>query len=101
MFLQRTQTVSFDPANKEHRAAARLYLKRKSWADSPLRFSHDATYGSVSSQVESKLLNWYADQEEAKLNKSKKVKEAAVGSKELAFAMMGIASEYPPLRKVG
>ncbi len=71
MFLQRTQTVDFDPNNKEHRDAVRQFLKRKTWADSPIRFSHDAAYGSVASQVESKLLRWYVDQEEAKGEKKK------------------------------
>ena len=100
MYLKKTDTVVFDPANKEHRAAVICFLKRRAWADSPIRFTHDPAYGSVSDQVQSKLLVWYASQEEAKLRKRADRKEAMSfeASKELAFQMAGIASEYQPSR---
>jgi len=74
-----------------------------------LRFTHDATYGSVAGQVEAKLLAWYVAQEEEKdakkakpkvrevmvISPLKPVPTATVGDKELAFALMGISSEYP------
>jgi len=73
MLLKRQALVEFNPANKEHRAAVRAFLRRKAWADSPLRFAHDPTYGSVADQVQAKLLQWYVEQEETKLNKGKKI----------------------------
>ena len=69
MYLPRPVTVNFDPANKEHRAAARAFLRRKAWVDSPMRFTHDPGFGSVADQIQSKLLDWYVAQEEAKLTK--------------------------------
>jgi hypothetical protein len=57
MLLKRQSTIDFDPSNKEHRAAVRAFLKRKAWSDSPLRFSHDPTFGSVADQVQAKLLH--------------------------------------------
>ena len=73
MLLKRQETVEFNPANKEHRAAVRAFLRRKAWVDSPIRFAHDPTFGSVADQVQAKLLDWYVDQEETKLNKGKKI----------------------------
>lgn len=73
MLLKRQETVEFNPANKEHRAAVRAFLKRKAWADSPIRFAHDPVYGSVADQVQAKLLQWYVVQEEAKLMKTLRV----------------------------
>jgi hypothetical protein len=63
MLLQHQTTIDFDPSNKEHRSAIRAFLKRKSWSDSPIRFSHDPKFGSVADQVQAKLLQWYVDQE--------------------------------------
>jgi len=63
MILKHLATVTFDPSNKEHRAAVRAFMKRRAWADSPLRFTHDPTYGSVAEQVQTKLLLWYMEQE--------------------------------------
>jgi len=74
MFLKRQEIVSFNPELKTHRAAVRSFMKRRAWVDSPLRFMHDPSYGSVAEQVQSKLLDWYIAQEEAKLNKIKKTK---------------------------
>jgi hypothetical protein len=73
MLLKRQELIEFDPANKEHRAAVRAFLKRKAWADSPIRFAHDPVYGSVADQVQAKLLQWYVNQEDAKLNRPKKL----------------------------
>ena len=73
MLLKRQELVEFNPANKEHRAAVRAFLKRKAWMDSPIRFAQDPTYGSVADQVQAKLLQWYVDQEDAKTNKPKKI----------------------------
>jgi len=72
MLLKRQALIEFDPSNKEHRAAVRAFLKRKAWSDSPLRFSHDPTFGSVADQVQAKLLHWYVDQEEMKVVRLKK-----------------------------
>lgn len=91
MFLKRQEPITFDPSNREHRAAVRAFMKRRAWVDSPIRFSHDPQYGSVAEQVQAKLLDWYIAQEEAKASKGKKVAD----SKALAFSLMGIASELP------
>lgn len=63
MLLNRKIPVDFDPSNKLHRHAVKLFMKRRAWADSPLRFTHDPTYGSVIEQVQSKLLEWYIARE--------------------------------------
>lgn len=69
MLLKHTETVEFNPALKEHRAAVRAFLRRRAWNDSPIRFTHDPAYGSVAEQVQSKLLAWYLAKEEHKLDK--------------------------------
>ena len=63
MYLQKPSTVTFDPSIKAHRQAAAKFLKRLAWRDSPIRFSHDPSYGSVADQIRSKLLQWYVDRE--------------------------------------
>lgn len=78
MYLVKPATVNFDPANKEHRAAARAFLRRKAWVDCPLRFTHDSAYGSVAEQIQFKLLDWYVEQEE-----SRQVKRAASAKQDL------------------
>ena len=70
MILQHPATIDFDPSNKEHRQAVKAFLKRKAWSDTKLRFTHDPVYGSVASQVQGKLLDWYLEQED---NRSKKI----------------------------
>ena len=70
MILQHSATTDFDPSNKEHRQAVKDFLKRKAWADAKFRFTHDPVYGSVASQVQGKLLDWYLEQED---NCSKKI----------------------------
>jgi hypothetical protein len=70
MLLKRQETIEFDSSKKEHRAAARAFMKRKAWTDSPLRFAYDPKFGSVSDQVQTKMLQWYMDQEEAKATKA-------------------------------
>lgn len=72
MLLKRQELIDFDPSKKEHRAAVRAFMRRRAWADSPIRFSHDPQYGSVAEQVQAKLLDWYIAQE-AKNSKGKKV----------------------------
>jgi hypothetical protein len=66
MYLKSPEQVEFDPANREHRAAARAFMKRKAWVDSPIRFAHDPNYGSIAEQVQAKLLDWYIKQEDAR-----------------------------------
>jgi len=66
MLLQKSPTVKFDPSKKEHRQAVRDFMKRRAWADTKLRFSHDPEYGSVADQVQAKLLAWYMSQEEGR-----------------------------------
>ena len=111
MLLKRQEIIEFNPANKDHRAAVRAFLKRRAWMDSPLRFAYDPSYGSVAEQVQAKLLEWYVAQEEAKESKkptqlrSRKTNSEMIQSagklpsfddaKTLAFQMMGIASELP------
>ena len=105
MYLKRQEVIEFDPSNKAHRAAARAFLRRKAWVDSPLRFAHDTGYGSVAEQIQAKLLDWYVAQEEAKEAKKAGVvvqpgdaigpRKTWTASKELAFQMAGIASELP------
>ena len=73
MLLKRRETIVFNPSDREHRAAVRAFLKRMAWADSPLRFSYNSAYGSVAEQVQTRLLQWYLEQEEGKLNKGKKI----------------------------
>lgn len=72
MFLQHTPTVEFNPANRDHRNAVRDFMKRKAWADTSVRFSYNPTYGSVAAQVQTRLLEWYIQQEE---NRKKKISE--------------------------
>lgn len=67
MLFKRQDLVEFNPANKEHRAAVRAFMKRRAWADSPIRFAHDPQYGSVADQVQAKLLQWYMAKEESKV----------------------------------
>lgn len=76
MILRNPITTVFDPTNKEHRAAVHAFLKRKTWADTKLRFKHDPEYGSVADQVQSKLLYWYVAQEEARGMKREKRNES-------------------------
>jgi hypothetical protein len=59
MAIKPVITVQFDPTDKFHRSAVRLYMKRNAWADSPVRFTYDPHYGSIDAQVKSKLLEWY------------------------------------------
>ena len=75
MLLSRQATVDFDPNDKEHRAAARAFMRRQAWVDSPLRFTHDPAYGSIAEQVKTKLLVWYIEQEEKKTVKKESKKE--------------------------
>jgi hypothetical protein len=63
MLLNRKPPVDFDPSNKLHRAAVKLFMKRRAWLDSPLRFTHDPAYGSVIEQVQTRLLEWYLARE--------------------------------------
>lgn len=63
MMLQHAKTVEFDPSNRKHREAVGAFLKRNAWIDSPIRFSHDPAYGSISDQVRAKLLAWYLNKE--------------------------------------
>ena len=70
MLLKRQELVEFNPSDKEHRNAVRLFMKRKAWVDSPMRFSPDPAYNSsVAEQVQAKLLQWFLDQEDSRNNK--------------------------------
>ncbi len=59
MYLKTAPRIDFDPANKEHRHAAALFMQRNAWADSPIKFTHDPDYDNVANQVRQKLLHWY------------------------------------------
>ena len=101
MYLNKPATVDFDPNKKDHRAAFRAFMKRKAWTDCSMRFTHDPGYGSIAEQVQAKMLHWYIAQDEAKEGKrapkgrGRTFLNAPPASKELAFQMMGIASELP------
>jgi hypothetical protein len=64
--IPKLETVTFDPSLKEHRAAVRAFMKRKAWMDSPIKFRNDPNFGSVADQVQTKLLQWYMEQEDVK-----------------------------------
>jgi hypothetical protein len=91
--LKRPDSVEFDPSNKEHRLAVRAFLKRRAWADSPLKFTHDPNFGSVADQVQTKLLLWYSEQEEAREAKRAAKKAEADGGK-------GQPAEVPRIHRV-
>lgn len=104
MYLTKPAIIEFDASNKEHRRAARAFLKRKAWVDCPMRFAHDPEYGSVAEQIQAKLLVWYVAQEEAadsKKNTAKIIKDALLpsmtktGDKNLAFDICGIGGLKP------
>ena len=61
MLLRHPVRVDFDPSVKEHRFAVRSFMKRNAWADSPLKFNYDPSFGSIAEQVHVKLLQWYMD----------------------------------------
>lgn len=65
MILTKSETIQFNPAQKLHRAAAKAFMVRRAWADSPLRFTYDPEYNqtSVAEQVQSKLLAYYLNKE--------------------------------------
>lgn len=72
MLLKKPEIV-FDPSKKEHRAAVRSFMVRKAWVDSPIRFAYDPAYGSVSDQVQIKLLQWYMDKENANITRGQQL----------------------------
>ena len=101
MYLSKPATVVFDPSKKEHRAAARAFLKRKAWADCPLRFTHDPAYGSIADQVQSKLLDWYVTQEENRENKriaNQLLKKGPMGCKTMGetIRLAQLEGRFPP-----
>jgi hypothetical protein len=59
MPLEKQNTVKFDPSKKAHRASAAAFMRRRSWSDAPIRFSHDPAFGCVADQIEKKLLTYY------------------------------------------
>jgi hypothetical protein len=92
MFIKPVQTIDFDPSNKKHREAVAAFLKRKAWADSPLRFTHDPAYGSVAQQVQTKLLEYYMAKEFGKKTKVNSFKLDNVGPRGVMPAKQ--AEEY-------
>lgn len=67
--LYHPKTIQFDPSKREHREAVRDFMRRKHWGDTNLRFSYDPTYGSISQQIQEKLLSWYIFKEESRREK--------------------------------
>jgi hypothetical protein len=67
MPLEKQNTVKFDPSKKVHRESVAAFMRRRSWSDSPIRFSHDPAYGSVADQVEKKMLAYYMEKEKLKI----------------------------------
>ena len=63
MILEKTNTVAFDPTNKDHRIAVATFMKRNAWGDTEYRFTHDPAFGNVADQVKIKLLHWYVGQD--------------------------------------
>lgn len=96
MLLKRQEIIEFDPSNKEHRAAAHAFMKRGAWADSPLRFAYDPSYGSVADQVKAKLLEWYVAQE-TKPKKMSQLRERVSKAKIIVAA--GLPAEIIPMEK--
>jgi len=66
MLLKHKATIKFDPSNIRHREAVHSFMKRRAWVDSPVQFSKDLAYSSIAEQVQTKLLQWYIDQEISK-----------------------------------
>jgi len=66
MLLTLPATVEFDPSKKAHRDAVRAFMRRQAWVDSPIRFAYDPAYGSIATQVQTKLLAWYMNKEAGK-----------------------------------
>ena len=91
--LNKPNRVTFDPNKKTHREAVRRFMRRNAWSDSPILFTYDPAYDSVSEQVQIKTLVWFLEREECR-TKPKAVPMVEIGDKELAFAMAGIASEF-------
>lgn len=77
MLLRHPATVTFDPANKEHRKAVQAFLKRNAWADTPMRFTHDPEFNSVADMVQAKLLAWYMEKD---LNRPARTKKNSSGN---------------------
>ena len=96
MLLKRKEIIEFDPSKKEHRAAAHAFMKRGAWADSPLRFAYDPSYGSVADQVKAKLLEWYVAQE-TKPKKQSQLAERVSKGKIIIAA--GLPAEIIPMEK--
>lgn len=69
MYLKKPETIKFDPSIKEHRQAVSAFMKRRAWSDSALRFTHDPMYGSVSEQVQLRLVEYYIGKEFNKVRK--------------------------------
>ena len=69
MLLRHPNTVEFNPSNRAHRLAVAAFMKRNAWIDSPLRFSHDPSYGSLAEQVRVKMLLWYISRDVEKAAK--------------------------------
>jgi hypothetical protein len=63
MILQRTETVNFNPAKQEHRAAVVAFMKRTAWSDTKLRFTHDPKFNSIADQVRARMLEWYISED--------------------------------------
>lgn len=65
MVLKYPERVAFNPALAEHRQAFRLFLRRRCWNDSPIRFAHDPNYGNLIEQITEKITSWYLDKDRA------------------------------------
>ena len=67
MPLEKQNTVKFDPSKKAHRESAAAFMRRRSWGDAPIRFSHDPAFGCVADQIEKKLLTYYMSKDKIKV----------------------------------
>jgi len=62
MLLSHQQPITFDPSNREHRLAVESFMKNKTWGN--IRFAGETgAYGSIPHQVQTRLLEWYLQQE--------------------------------------
>lgn len=71
MFIKNQLTVEFDPSNKEHRQVVYMFLKRRTWGSSDIRFTRDAAFGCLKDEIFTKLILWQAYQDDKKTQPSK------------------------------
>lgn len=56
-------TVTFDPANRQHRQLYVGFLHNRCWTDCPVQFYLERGYGDLVSMIENKLSTYYLQRE--------------------------------------